>query len=278
MPASVVLGVGFAYLTMVTGSPVIALFYSIFVIPLVVVFLADERKILIWQACVLSLAVAGTVMAKTADAFYPFWTIGSAVSSPAAVYYFWRRTRFQDKHQVVWVLAGLPLVAVESILWLDPFVTIGFLFLWLVLCASVFGWQCHVSPKSEGPRAGAFTAFGCLLATIATLVMVIVFYRQQIFRSAMNHHHLKTALMAVRMGADPSKPDARGITALAEAAWDNVGDLEGTRALLAMGANVNGQEAGAFNGLLANGTPLDVQRAPIANDLPSPDWQFPAPT
>ena len=156
------------------------------------------------------------------------------------------------------MLAGLPLVALESIFWLDPFVTVGFLFLWLVLCASVFELQCRVSAKSAGARAGAFTALGCLLAAIATLVMAIVFYKQQVFRSAMNQRHPKAALMLVRMGADPSKPDARGITALAAAAWDNAGDLEGIRELLAMGANVNSDEAGAFHGLLANGTPLDV--------------------
>ena len=79
MLASLLLGAGFAYLTMVTAAVVIAGFYAIFVIPLVVIFLADERKILIWQACVLSLAVAGTVMAKTGDAFYPLWTMGSAI-------------------------------------------------------------------------------------------------------------------------------------------------------------------------------------------------------
>jgi hypothetical protein len=255
---SVLLGLGFAYLAMVTGGLLVAGFYAIFVIPLVVIFLADERKILIWQACVLSFAIAGAVLAKTGGAFFPFWTIGSAVSSPAAVYYFWRRTKFQAKHEPVWVLAGIVLVAVESIFWLDPFVTVGFLLLWLVACASVFGWQCRVSPKSAGARVGMFTALGCLLATIATLVMVGVFHKQQIFRSAINHHHPRTALMLVRMGADPSKPDARGITALAEAAWDNTGDLEGTKELLAMGANVNGQQAGEFNGLLASGTALDA--------------------
>lgn len=258
LPVSILLGAVFAYITMVTGGIVIAAVYAIFVIPLVAIFVAGERKILVWQSCLLSFAICGTAMAKAGDAFFPFWTIPTALSSPVPVFFFWERTKLRKNHQVLWVLCGLPFVAVLSIFWLDPFVTVAFLFLWLLFSLAAFGFQWTTSPSPTDARTATLAAGTILVAALGTLTLSAAFRKQQLFRAAMNHHHIGLARFLVRMGADPSKPDARGMTALAEAAWDNVGDLEGTKALLSMGAHVNGRQPGDFNGLLAGGTALDA--------------------
>lgn len=270
-PVSILLGAGFAYLAMLTGAVDIAAFYAIFVIPLVLIFIAGERKILVWQTCLLSFAICGAAMAKMGGAFFPFWMAGAALSCPVPFYFLWHRTRLRKKHRALWVLLGIPLVATLSIFWFDPFVTAGSLILWLFICIAAFGFQWLVSPNPGDARKATIAACVILFSALAAVTVSVVFAKQQIFRSAMNHHDIGLASALVRIGADPSKPDAGGMTALAEAAWDGVGDLEGTKALLSMGADVNERQSGHFNGLLASGTALDAaasaDRGPICEVL-----------
>ncbi len=63
LPVAVLLGTAFGYFSILArlGGTVIGGFYGILIVPLVVVYVADQRKILIWQACIIPFALCVVV-------------------------------------------------------------------------------------------------------------------------------------------------------------------------------------------------------------------------
>lgn|SRR5215472_4593544 len=94
-------GVTFAYLSARAGFGwiVAAGPYVIVVIPCVVAFLADQRKLLVWQVCILSFVLyilANNWGMRWKDAVtmvYVVWALGTILSSPVPAYFYLRRFR-----------------------------------------------------------------------------------------------------------------------------------------------------------------------------------------
>ena len=121
------LGVGFGYLSILAGYGwlIAAGPYLVLVIPLVVTFLADQRKLLVWQACILSLVLyvlaydsrlgwmGWSVTLKVA---FVFWAIGTIFSSPVPASIFLRRFRGRSKYVAV-TAAILFLAALWTVVW-----------------------------------------------------------------------------------------------------------------------------------------------------------------
>src|SRR5271169_6446012 len=88
LPFAIILGAAFAYFSVLAsyGGVVIAALYGILIIPLVVVYVADQRKILVWQACIIPFALCiviqnallgGLGKAEGLTVLYTFWAIGT---------------------------------------------------------------------------------------------------------------------------------------------------------------------------------------------------------
>jgi hypothetical protein len=82
------LGIGFAYLSALAGFAwlIVAGPYTFLVIPCVVIFLADQRKFLVWQVSVLSSAIyvraklRGIWKMDTLKMMFAFWALGTICS------------------------------------------------------------------------------------------------------------------------------------------------------------------------------------------------------
>jgi ankyrin repeat protein len=242
------------------GGVLVGGVYGILIVPLVIVFVADQRKLLVWQMCIVPFALYIAAMnGLQAGVFFLFWALGSVISSPVPVYLYWKRSKAQGGHQLAWLFLGLVFVGLICLTLLrDPFLFVGLSVLWIAGCLGRFAWQWRATVESGGPKAGTLIASGVLLFAILTATSVGFLRKQEAFRAAMDHHYLGIARLFVKMGADPSLPDALGHTALVAAAWNGVGDLAGVNALIAMGANVNQTQSRAFNGLMPSGTALHV--------------------
>jgi hypothetical protein len=118
---AIALGVGFAYLSTLAGFAwlVVAGPYTILVIPCIVIFLADQRKLLVWQVCVLSFIlyvranIPGMGKMDTLRMAFVFWAIGTVFSAPAPAYFYLRR--FQGRMRYI-VAAAIAVFA--AVLWL----------------------------------------------------------------------------------------------------------------------------------------------------------------
>jgi small basic protein len=60
---AVLLGTAFGYFSILAGYGRILIsgFYGILIVPLIVVYVADQRKILIWQACIILFGICVVV-------------------------------------------------------------------------------------------------------------------------------------------------------------------------------------------------------------------------
>jgi hypothetical protein len=118
---AITLGVGFAYLSTLAGFAwlVVAGPYTVLIIPSIVIFLADQRKLLVWQACVLSFILyvranfPGMGKRDTLKMAFVFWAIGTVFSAPAPAYFYLRR--FQGRMRYI-VAAAIAVFA--AALWL----------------------------------------------------------------------------------------------------------------------------------------------------------------
>ncbi len=128
--------------------------------------------------------------------------------------------------------------------------------LWILLCLLKFAWEWRRSVEPNGPKTATIISFLVFVLTISTSALIAVSFKQQTFFSAMNLHYPKIARLFLTIGADPNGRNAFGQTALVNAAWN--GDLNGARALIFMGANVNQEQEGALHGMLPSGTALHV--------------------
>jgi hypothetical protein len=264
---AILLGTAFGYFSILAGygGTVIGGFYGILIVPLVVVYVADQRKILIWQACIIPFALCVVVenarlgalaIAGAFAVFYIFWAVGTVISSPVPLFLYWKRTKGRHSHQVRWFFLGLVLVGLTYSLWRDPFLFLGLGFLWIVMCLVRFGWEWRTAVESEGARTATLVVFLFFVLAISTSALTAVSFKQEALFSAMNHHYLRIARLFVTIGADPNGRNAFGQTALVSAAWN--GDLNGAQALISMGANVNQIQEGALSGMLPSGTALHV--------------------
>ena len=269
LPVAVLLGVAFGYFTMLAGFAglLVGGFYGILVVPLVVLFVADQRKILAWQACIISFALSivvgnglsgGLGSAEALTIFFGFWPIGTVISSPVPMFLYWKRTKGRPGHQVLWLFVGLGFAASISSVWRDPFLLVGLSLLWILVCLAKFAWEWHRAADTNGAKTA--TLVTCLVLALMISITTITggLFRQQLFRSAIRHHYLRLARFFVTIGADPNRRDALGITALVDATWSNIGDLEAVNFLISIGANVNEEQEGTYQALLPSGTALDV--------------------
>jgi len=267
---AILLASAFGYFSVLAGygGPLIGAFYGILVVPLVVVYVADRRKILVWQACIIPFALYVVVenarlgalgIAGSLGIFCVFWAAGTLISSPAPVFLYGKRSKGHERHRVVWLSLGLGLVGLVCSLWRDPFLFLGLGLLWLAMCAVRFAWEWRRAVEPNGPKAAALVAFLVFVLTISMSTVTAISFKEQAFFSAMNHHYPRIARLFVTMGADPNGRNAFGHTALVNAAWN--GDLNGVNALISMGANVDMEQEGALHGMLPSGTALDVAAA-----------------
>jgi hypothetical protein len=242
-------------------------FFGIVIVPLVVLFVADQRKLLVWQACIVPFALwiiiensrlGALGRAEGLGVFYFFWAIGSVISSPIVIFLYWKRSKGRVGHQVVWLLLGLVFVGLVCSLWHDPFLFFGLSLVWIVACLLKFAWEWRRAAEPGGPKTAILVAFLVFVLTISTAALTGLFFKQQAFRSAINHRYFRLAHLFVAIGADPNGRDQFGETALVDAAWNGVGDLNAVNALISMGANVNQEQQGALHGMLPSGTALDV--------------------
>ena len=100
LAAAILLGTAFGYLSVLAGfgGGVVGAVYGILIVPLIVIFVADRRKILVWQACVIPYAVFIALENKSQGAppswviwvFCFFWAMGTALSSPAPAFFYWK--------------------------------------------------------------------------------------------------------------------------------------------------------------------------------------------
>ena len=264
---AILLGAAFGYFSIWAGygGLLIGGFYGILIVPLVVVHVADQRQILIWQTCVISFALCVVIenahlralgKAEGFVVFYMFWAVGTVISSPAPLFLYWKRSKGCEKHQVVWLFLGLVLVGLVCSLWRDPFLFLGLGLLWIALCFVKFAWEWRTAAEPAGPKKATLVAFLIFILIISTSGLIVVSFKQQAFFSAMNLQYPRIARLFVTMGADPNGRNAFGQTALVNAAWN--GDSNGANALISMGANVNQKQEGALYDMLPSGTALHV--------------------
>ena len=252
---AILLGVAFGYLSMLAGYGGVLIdgIYGILIVPLVVLYVADQGKILVWQACIIpsalwvvvgnaSLGRLGTAEGLTV--FYMFWATGTVISSPVPIFIYWKRSRERAGHQVAWLFLGLEFVGLVSSLWHDQFLFFGLSFLSIVVCLVKFAWEWRRAAEPHGPKTATIVACLVFVLTISTAVLIAVSFKQQAFRSAVSHRYFRLARLFVAIGADPNGRDQLGETALVDAAWRGVGDLNAVNALISMGANVNQEQAG----------------------------------
>lgn len=263
LPVAILLGSAFGYFSILAGygGVLIGGFYGILIVPLVVVFVADERKMLVWQASIVSFAFCVFFENGGVDvgALFMFWAMGTVISSPVPIFLYWRRSRGQERHQAMWLFLGMVFVGIVCSLWHDPFLFVGLILLWIVMCLAKFAWEWHTTVEPAVPRAATLVATFVLVLAISASGLMAVFLKQQAFRSAVNHRYPGIARLFVTMGADPNGRDAFGQTALVDRAW--IGDLDGVNALISMGANVNQEQESALHGMLPSGSPLSVAAA-----------------
>ncbi len=272
LAVSILLGAAVGYFLPLAGygGVLVGAVYAGAIVPIVVLFIADQRKILVWQACIvppaLWIVVAGARIGPLGIAgglpiFFLFWAAGTVISSPVPIFLYWKRSKGRAGHRVVWLLLGLVLISLICSLLRDPFLFFGFVFAWTAVCLVKFSWGWRKGIEPLDAKAATLAALSVLVFAISSAALIGVFFRQGAFRQAVSDHHFGLARLFVSIGADPNACDAFGKAALIDAVWDGTGDLEAVNALIGMGANVNQAQPGALHGILPSGTALHVAAA-----------------
>ena len=260
LPTAIFLSAVFGFLSAAAGygGVFVASFYGALIVPLVVLYVADQRKLLVWQACIVPFALWIASGWRSFGVFLLFWTAGTVISSPVVIFLYWKRSEGRIGHQVRWLFVGLTLVGLVCGLLRDPFLFCGLAIFWIVLCLVKAAWEWHRATEHDGPKTTTLFAALVFTLTISTASLVGVSFKQQAFRSAMNHDYFWLARLFTKIGADPNGRDSMGETALVDAAWNGVGDLPAVNTLIALGANVNQEQTGALHGMVPSGTALHV--------------------
>jgi hypothetical protein len=261
------LGVAFWYLGRLSGyaGAFVIEFYAVAIIPLVVWRIADQRKFLVWQACVLSfvltLVVADTLSGQlrgnpieALEVACGFWIIGSLLSSPLPLFIYWQRVKGRKYNWLRFFLFGGMILALVSSR--DPFLVFSIEFVWILVWSVKFTSDWRTASDQDVARRSALLALAALVLVTSVPVLAITFFKQRTFGSAMEHSHYSVARRLVAVGADVNGLDAFGETALADAAWN--GDTNGVKVLISMGADVNLEQKSQFQGLWPSGTALAI--------------------
>jgi len=269
---AILLSAGFAYVSMLAGygGLLIGGFYGIVLVPLIVLHIADQRRLLVWQVCIVPFALLvvlenarlGTLgIAGAFGVFYVFWVIGTVISSPVPIFLYWKRSKGRARHRVVWLFLGLVFIGMVCSLWQDPFLFFGLALLWIVFCLVKFAWERSGAAEPHGVNAATRVTLLVFVLTISLATVMGISFKQQAFRSAISHRYLRLGRLFHAIGADPNGRNAYGQTALIDAVWNGVGDFEAVNALIAMGVDVDQQQAGRLSGMLPSGTALHVAAA-----------------
>ena len=109
------LGAGFAYLSTLAGFGWLIV-GAFLVVPCITIYLADQRKLLVWQICIMSfvlyvladnLRMGRRVGSKDAlKIVFVFWATGTIASSPAPLYWYLRRLQGRTR-QVACIAAAI---------------------------------------------------------------------------------------------------------------------------------------------------------------------------
>jgi hypothetical protein len=261
------LGLGFAYLTMLAGFGwlLVAGVYAFAIIPLTVIYLADQRKLLVWQATVIPFAayvvaanahLGGLRPAEGLTVFFGFWAGGTVISSPVPAYYYLQRVRTQRHYRAELFFVGLGFFILLCSLSSDPFITLAVAMIWVFVWLAKCFWDWHFGSDQADSKRGIAIAASVFILASSIPAFAIVFFKQRTFDLAMRKNHLEVAGWLVGIGADPNALDAYGQTALREAAWD--GNTKAVSALLSMGVKPDVEAKAEFQGLMPSGTALAV--------------------
>jgi hypothetical protein len=261
-----VLGASAAYFSSLAGYGwlVVAAPYAILVIPCIVVYVADQRKMLVWQVCILSYAlyvladnwrIRGLGRLEAVKIVLLFWALGTVASSPAPIFFYWQRARIRKSCRLEVFFVGLLFLILLSSLSLDLFVVAGVAIGWIVFWFIESLWRWHQGPN-QASRRFALVIGSIFLFVGSISILFVVIFKQRAFAYAVNEGHSSIAVALVTIGADPNATDSNGESALRSAAWN--GDATMVQALLSMGAKVDLEEGSEFGGLMPSGTALAV--------------------
>jgi Ankyrin repeats (3 copies) len=254
-------GVAFCFLAQFAGygSAVVTVPYAVAIIPFVI-SRADQRKLLVWQVCILSFTaalVARDSLSNPKEALevaFVFWIFGSLLSSPLPLFIYWQRVK---ERKFKWVrfflIGGLYLAVIFS---RDPFLVLGLELTWTLCWLATFVWEWRTEPTNDVPRKSALVALTAFVLLASVLVLTVVSFRNQAFHLAMDRRDYRIARCLGAVGADVNGLDRFGETALGAAAWN--GDADGVNVLLSMGAKVDLEQKGQFQGLSPSGTALAI--------------------
>lgn len=143
LPVACLTGVGIGYLTVRAGYPGVLLlvFYSLVIVPLIVVFVAGTRKLLVWQACTLSVvacimtknaSLGGFGMVDALQEFHAIWGVEMVLSFPVPAYYYFQGAKKRKSYRVELFFAGLLFFGLLSSFSRNLFLFLGTEAAWVV--------------------------------------------------------------------------------------------------------------------------------------------------
>jgi Ankyrin repeats (3 copies) len=253
-------GVAFWYLAQLEGygGTVVTVLYAVAIIPLII-SIADRRYLLVWQVCVFSFILAMIVAdsvsrEEVVGVVGGFWIFLSLLSSPLPLFIYWERIKNRKLKWIRFFLLGGLILAVTSIR--DPFLAFSLELIWTLVWLVKFALEWRTEPANDVPRKSAPVAIAAFVLVASIPAVTVLFYKDHAFHSAMGHSDYWIASRLVAAGADVNGLDRYGVTALGAAAW--IGDADGVNVLLSMGAKVDVEQKGQFQGLWPTGTALAI--------------------
>jgi len=262
-------GIVFGYLIQLApyAGLLVGGFYALGIIPLVAFYIADQRKFLAWQACVISLVLvlvvegvlSGPMRHNPKEALkfaFVSWIAGSVLSCPTPLFLYLKHRKRQKSFWLQFSLLGGFLLGLISSLWGDLFIVVSLEIVWTLVWLVRFVWEYRTAADRDVPRKATRVALVAFILVSSIPILTVLLFKQQAFRMAITQGHYGTARWLVARGADVNGLDSFGEPALVNAAWS--GDANGVAALLSMGAKVDLEQRGQFRGLLPSGTALAV--------------------
>lgn len=249
----------------------VAVPYVILVIPGIVVYVADQRKLLVWQVCILSSAlyvllnnwhIGGLGKTEALQIIFGFWGLGTLTSSPAPLYYYLKKARTRKSYRLEVFFVGLLYLLALSTMSFGIFVAGGVGMGWVICWFVESLWHWHRT-QDQATRKFALVMGSVFLIASSTSILYFLFFKQRAFAYAANNGDHKVAVALVRIGVDPNALDSYGDSALRDAVWN--GDSAMVQALLFAGAKVDleayPQEQVGFVVVTPSGTALEVASA-----------------
>ncbi len=118
LPVACLTGLGSGYVAVQAGYPGVILlgFYSLAIVPLIVQFLADQRRLMVWQACLLPLvayimaknaSLGGFGIVEAVQEFHAIWGTTVVLSFPVPAYHYFQQAKRRKSYRVELFFAGL---------------------------------------------------------------------------------------------------------------------------------------------------------------------------